>query len=168
MIVIVEGADGSGKSTLVKHLKELGYPTFSITEKSKPTEYIKWIDTCVENYDKIAICDRASFISDLVYRIVDGKNRRGMNLSQMSQVMRHEVIIIYCKTDTAFHDAITRGEDNITNKALHQKICDTYDMIMEMFKIFSDSMVYEYNWKTQDFSNIINFIKKGGRKYAIR
>ena len=167
MIILIEGADGSGKSTLVNQLNVRGYFTFSIDDKSKPSEEYRWKAIIASCEDNVAICDRCSFISDLVYRICDGKPRRGIDLYKIASIMRNDVAIVHCKTDSAFEDAMLRGEDNIVNSDSHNELEKCYDMILEMFRIFSGTDIFEYNWKKQNVSDVINFIE-GRKLYAVR
>ena len=165
MIIFVEGADGSGKSTLVKQLSDAGYKTYRI--QSDKNEIWEWLRITGEKRGTI-IFDRVSFISDLVYRLCDKKERYGMSLPEISAVMScSDIAIIYCKTDTSFDDAIERGEDLITTKEHHDKICNIYDIIIDMFKIFSDVKVMEYNWTKQCLQDVIKFIEKEERN-AVR
>lgn len=156
MIVFVEGVDGSGKSKLTEQLKEKGYKTHTVNSSSE--EVKEWMEL-IEETDTL-VMDRGSFISDLVYRIVDGKPRRGMDLFCISAILKTPVKIIYCKTDTAFDDAIRRGEDNIVDRNVHDELCNTYDKVMRMFSLFTDVSIITYNWKTDSVSNVINFIER--------
>lgn len=158
MIILIEGVDGSGKSTLCKQLKERGYETYTI--QSNVEELNEWIDL-IRKYDSgTVIMDRASFISDLVYRLTDGKARRGMTLLGIATVLSSNVKIIHCQSATAFNDATERGEDNITDRVTHHLIEINYDMVMRMFSLFTDTPIMDYNWKIDDISDVIKFIER--------
>lgn len=161
MIVFIEGVDGSGKTTLYNMLKECDYKTFTLNSHS--TEIYDWLKLSVtsEMYNQVVITDRACFITDLVYRLVDKQPRRGMSFQEMSEVLSNNVKIIYCKTNTSYDDAMQRGEDNITNKVKHRQISKMYDMIMDIFSIFGDIPILTYNWKKDKLSDVIKFIEGG-------
>lgn len=161
MIVFIEGPDGSGKTRLCDTLKDFGYN--SVTQLSEHNELYNWLKISIisDMLKETVIVDRASFISDLVYRLVDKKPRWGMNLKDIGEVMSKNVKIVYCKTDSAFMDAMNRGEDVVTTEEHHKLITKTYDIIMDMFKIFSDVSILEYNWKTDNVSKVIKFIEGG-------
>jgi hypothetical protein len=106
----------------------------------------------------VSIVDR-SFITELVYRIVDGKNVGTMRLDDMCKILSFCKIVL-CETDTSFEDSMTRGEDNITNKEQAEQIKYVYSIITEMFCKFLKVPVYKYSWKNQSVEDVINFIKE--------
>lgn len=156
MIVIIEGVDGSGKTTLVNQLKDEG---FSITQiessRCGNKERMDWMD--LKMFNDIVVTDR-SFITDLVYRIHDGRERRGMNLYNMSLVLDNEVKVVFCETGTEYDDAMKRGEDNITSRAASKDISAIYRMVREMIRVFTDAPVFVYNWREMNVSDVIKFI----------
>jgi thymidylate kinase len=157
MIVILEGVDGSGKTTLCNTLIVNGYNKISI--ESGNYEYEHWVDAILENTDKVCICDR-SFITDLVYRIFDEGHRRGMDLRQMCSILSSDVIVIHLESGSEYDDAMKRGEDNITDVISHTRIKFLYRDIMTMLKTFAGARIIKYNWRTNDVVDIINFIER--------
>lgn len=164
MIVILEGVDGSGKTTLAKQLVEHGYEQIKIEDGNY--EFNNWLDAKMEYKYKIAITDR-NFISDLVYRIYDGKERRGMNLRQMCNTLSDGVIIVHLESDTEYYDSMRRGEDNILTLDANTRIKFIYKDIMRMLEIFVGVPIIKYNWRTDDVATIINFIERR-KRYAVR
>ena len=156
MIVLVEGVDGSGKTTLCSELRQYGYVFTEILQSDKQYgEYIK----CARS-DTVHICDR-SFLSDLAYRLADGKSRRGMDLHSMMNILfENGVKVIFCHTDSAYEDAMKRGEDDITSECVHNEINHIYNLIFRMLKIFTKTEVDDYNWKTDKLSDVIKFIER--------
>lgn len=156
MIVLIEGVDGSGKTVLCNTLKNEGYEQISVKEdESEAYEYFK----LSRNTDRIYISDR-SFLSDLVYRIYDGKPRRGMNLYSILHCMANGIKVVFCHTDSSYEDSIKRGEDNITSRNANSAINVIYHMLYRTLKIFTDIPVIDYNWKTDNVSDIIKFIER--------
>lgn len=165
MIIILEGVDGSGKTSLLNTLINRGYDRIVI--EAGNYEFDNWRDAKIKYKDDVAISDR-SFITDLVYRMYDGENRRGMNLAQMCGTLSNEIIIIHLQSGTEFSDAMTRGENNITDIYSHTRIKMLYKDVMTMLKNFVGVPIINYNWRTDDVADIINFIERRKRYDAIR
>lgn len=160
MIVFVEGVDGSGKSTLCNELNLLNYDTICIGRHYDDPVHT-WQKINDAYADSVVICDR-SFITDLVYRLQDKDPRSTLTLTEMCDVLRQNAMVIHCKTDSSFTDAINRGEDNIRSKSQADRIKHLYDVIIKMFNKFEDIPVLEYNWKTNNVLDVVKFIE-GGR-----
>ena len=158
MIVIVEGVDGSGKSTLCKKLVDLGYDQSIIT--GGPTEYKRY-KNLADNYKRSVVIMDRSFITDMVYRSLDLNERRGMDLYEMVNILKTDVKIIHCKSETSYEDSMLRGEDNITSRQRSDIIKNTYDIIISMLKVFTKVEVMNYNWRTNNIGKVIEFIKGG-------
>ena len=163
MIILVEGADGSGKTTLCEQLCK--YTNFERLDVEQDNQQdIQYLLAKFSN--TYYVCDR-SFISDLVYRLHDGKPRRGMGLREMSYICSETgVIIVHCKSGTEYEDSMSRGEDNITIKTDSDDIVAIYDKIISMFNIFSSVPVIKYNWRIDNINDVINFVK-GGKTNAV-
>ena len=158
MTVIIEGVDGSGKSTLVKQLADEGFRVATVeSNRVSRKEFIEWETLSMYQNDEIVITDR-SFLTDLVYRIHDGKERKGMDLYHMSMVLDENVKVVFCETGTEFDDAMARGEDNITSRAASKDISDIYRVVREMVRLFTKTPVFVYNWHDMSVSDVINFI----------
>jgi thymidylate kinase len=163
MIVILEGVDGSGKTTLCNQLVQQGYKKVEI--ESGNYEFDNWREAKINSRDDVVICDR-SFITDLVYRTFDNQQRRGMNLQQMCGTLWNDVIVIHLESGSEFDDAMKRGEDNITDVISHTRIKFLYKDIINMLKIFVGVPVKTYNWRRDNLADVISFIEKGGRCYG--
>lgn len=157
MIVILEGVDGSGKSTLCNTLVENGYGKIDI--ESGNYEFDNWADAINKHFNDVVISDR-SFITDLAYRIFDDSARRGMDLRQMCSILASDVIVIHLESGTEYDDAIKRGEDNITDIISHTRIKFIYRDVMTMLKRFAGARIMKYNWRTDNVVDIINFIER--------
>ena len=155
MLVILEGGDGSGKTTLSKTLFECGAKNGNIL-KNDNKSYDKYLSYHAEK--DVVVCDR-SFITDVVYRINDNNERDTLDLYEISDILTmRPVVIVHCETNTSFEDGMKRGEDNITDKLLADKIKDTYRMVMKMISKFTDAFVIKYDWHTDDVNEVIRFI----------
>ena len=157
MLIILEGGDGSGKTTLCKQLVEAGAVANKIEYGCKDY-FNKYNDLINENVYNVL--DR-SFITDLVYRLNDNKARDVADLSGMSIILDALYpypILIHCETETSFEDSMKRGEDNITNKEDAECIKVIYNLICKMIKKFTKTSVLKYNWKVNNVNDVIRFI----------
>ena len=152
MFVLVEGIDGSGKTTLVNELNK----KYSIIRPVRPDCYIFFNEQALTCTDEVYVFDR-SVISEMVYRIYDGDLPK-CNLRQTLHIINNS-LIIYCKNLHSFKKSMERGEDNITSRAVSNKISQIYDTIIRMIEIYGLATVYEYDYQKQDVNNVINFIE---------
>ena len=157
MLIILEGGDGSGKTTLCKQLVEAGAIANKI-EYGCEDYFSKYNDLVMDEHYNIV--DR-SFITDLVYRLNDNKERDVADLVGMALILdgtQPYPIIIHCETETSFEDGMKRGEDNITNKEDAECIKVIYNLICKMIKKFTPTKVFKYNWKVNNVNDVIRFI----------
>lgn len=165
MIYLVEGPDGAGKTKLINEL-------LSIDNKLKECDIVPlnwpYQYTCYDylfckllnDYDKDIIIDR-SFISEMVYRIVQKDRKANITLCQIVDLLKDFPIkIIYCKSDTAFEDAISRGETYITTSEQHKYLTFVYDVIIDLIRQFTNVQVIDYNWKTDNIKKLIKKMKE--------
>ena len=161
MFIILEGVDGTGKSTLCKKLTDLGVYDVIPPRSDVVNNFQQWCSLIDIGKTIDVVVDR-SFISDLVYRLSDDKEVGTLNLVSMSLLIASKgIVIIHCNTEKAFYYAKQRGEDNITDENLHKTISKNYETIMTIFKKFTDAKVLTYDWtKEGDFDKIVNYIKE--------
>ena len=152
MFILVEGADGSGKSTLVNELSKW----YSIDRKKRPDYKVFFNEEAMESKDEVYIFDR-SVISELVYRTFDHEEPL-CNFKDLLHIVCNS-LIIYCKNKNSYKKSIERGEDNITEKKDAKIISNTYDVIMNMFEVYSLAVIYEYDYEKQDVYDVVKFIE---------
>lgn len=154
MLILIEGVDGSGKTTLCKQLKEKGLKIKTSPRRDDLYCYYDWLKLAASN--ELFVVDR-SFVTELVYRIVDGKEKGTMNLKDMCDVLPFCKIIL-CETNSAFEDSMIRGEDNITSKTISMKIQLVYQIITTMLSKFASTKTFTYDWKHQNVNDVLKFI----------
>ena len=155
MLILVEGADGSGKTTLVNQLNEY-FPTLRINMGN---------DHIPDFYDNLTcmgediVLDR-SFITDVVYRLAldDGKETDGIDIFYIEHILLDSVVV-YCKTATQYDDAKARGEDNITDLKTAQKISRYYDAVMKFINTRTSTHVIKYDWHFDTVEELVSTIK---------
>lgn len=158
MLIIVEGVDGSGKSTLVKHLLN-DKMVDELVEVRRDCREIEDRYLCLSMDKKTFVMDR-SFITEIVYRAEDGKETSKFDLFKLITGMYGRCKIIYCKTDGAYLDAMSRGEDNVTDEVRHDNISKIYDVLISTVKKYSRIPAMEYSWKKDNINDVFNFIKE--------
>lgn len=155
MLILVEGADGSGKTTLVNQLNKY-FPTMRI---NRGNNHIKELYDNLTCMNEDIVLDR-SFITDVVYRLAldDGIGTDGINMFYMDCILR-DSIVIYCKTVTQFDDAKSRGEENITDLKTAQKISRYYDAVMKFINTRTSTRTIKYDWHLDTVEELVSTIK---------
>ena len=159
MLIIVEGGDGSGKSTLVQKLKTFNFKIekpAALNNRHQFEYYERLALQSIYNEENV-ILDR-SFISELVYRVFDKKKPR-LKLSEMFALLKYCKIIL-CETGTQFQDALKRGEDNITNEEDSIQIKMLYRHYISLMEQFENVPVLRYNWQKDKMIKVISFINQ--------
>ncbi len=155
MLILIEGADGSGKTTLVNELNKY-WPALRINkgQNSLADFYDSLISMCQD-----IVLDR-SFITDIVYRLaLDDSETDGLSLPQINSIL-NDSIVVYCKTKTQYDDAINRGEDNVTDLATSVKISKYYDAVMSFINTRTVTPVITYDWHKDTVQEIVDSIKQ--------
>lgn len=161
MIILIEGADGSGKSTLLNRLSEIGFKTMTAPIPNR-NMYKKWNKLVYNSiyYGENYIFDR-SFISEIIYRVIDGRNSY-ISLGQVCELLKFSKIIL-CETATQFEDSIARGETNITTIENAELIRHKYRDFVKMVNKLEKVPYIVYNWKVDSISKAIHFINNKRR-----
>lgn len=166
-LIIVEGADGTGKTTLVNKLVEQGAIPLPIIPRDVENYdvLLNTFVTIAANTTRDCVMDRSVF-TDVVYRYVTGGKMMNSKLDDITRMLyRNWAIIIHCVNGNYFERAMERGEDNITDKVTAKKIFDAYDFLMFILKGYCSLNVVKYNY--DDKLSVAEVEKELGGKYGI-
>ena len=151
MLIIIDGPDGSGKTTLAKRLADItGYEYFHFsypkTDAEKEVMVQKYKDF-IKNHPN-AILDR-SWYSEIVYGlVVRGKSCVSPEDMKDLELLTHRygALIIYCtdKPEVLWQRATKRGEDYITDYETFIAICEVFDDILGVQHLIP---VVKYDYK---------------------
>lgn len=154
-IFLVEGTDGSGKTTLINNLKEKYNDVNSVHtiprdwlqfEKSADLwQYLLGKVKSKMERNNIVLIDR-SFITDFVYRMCIDIDKPSMEFNAFAYLMyNYDLKIIYCTSKDAYIKANNRGETYVKDIVTHSKICGMYEHFMETMKMLGIPVVkYDY------------------------
>ena len=158
MLVIVEGNEGAGKTTLINELSKI--ITFALVKYPKEFKdtYLMLDNFAVSN--NLFICDR-SFISDIVYRRLDHK-RGQMSLYQIGKLCgdrSQRIKIIFCSNKNAFKNAMERGEDNIKVESVHKILDGEFYSARNLINCFTDIDTFDYDYEYNSVDDVLSFIE---------
>jgi thymidylate kinase len=164
MLIIVEGPDGSGKTTLINTLCERGYgkKIFGIC-KDVPNQMMLWyelITSCVDDKSNVYIMDRC-YLSDWAYRLAMNDGEACMSLTNISDLLSvKNVIYIFCKNKNAYELAKLRGEDYVQTKEQHVKVCNSYDFIYDTISKFcKECICLKYDFESNLFRDVTDKLR---------
>ena len=165
-LLIIEGPDGAGKSTLVNKLsKDLKLPIYSSggpKEITEMKEVLAEMKTLALVTNKIFICDRAPWISEIIY-----SKALGRESIVTDEVFNHWLKtpqkIIYCTLGDSELMLQNMSRENKPHKPLkhtlaviesHKKICEEYEDLMA--KIESKNIeLFEYDWQNSSYHELL-------------
>lgn len=139
MIIIIEGPDGSGKTTLAEMLsRQTGFPVVHRTQPKSEEEKAKMMDGYVDaiKKGKNIIFDRCWY-SEMAYGPImrDKSVISYPDMYELEQLLtKRGALIIYCtdKPETLWYRCSKRGEDYITDYDTFVSICKEFDKIMSV------------------------------------
>lgn len=149
MIYIVEGMDGSGKTTLAHRLAyDLQGCVISNKRQPKLLEHIHQLVEVAETSSRVmpVVLDRISTISELVYQQlrVELFTQECMDLA-----WKHlEATVIYCRP--VFENLRLEGHQMPGVVENSKKLYDTYDLVMANVAKHHRVVVYDYTTQTYE------------------
>lgn len=161
-MIIVEGPDGSGKTTLVQHLADIFNLPISPRAVSKDTHALLDLKTYVEQTVNAGwqrkIYDRFSLISDPIYRLNMGKP---VDVDMYQFEWQHEMfsrlieevrpLIIFCMPPWQIVRAnIENDPDNVAIMGVIDRVYADYTVASAGCKVFMRHDVYIYDYTKPD------------------
>lgn len=153
-MIVIEGMDGSGKTTLAKQLaKELGVQYFHHGEP--PKDFADFRRKCVRSailFQRPIIQDRSPFISESIYGMF--RNREPYITVEKSQEQLKSalgVIIIYCRPERHIHQPKNYDSADYLNwlKINWKRIQSYYDSYMAQMHAL------RYDWTREVLQPIV-------------
>lgn len=149
MIIITEGPDSSGKTTLIQALsEELKLARVGTYDRTQPQHYQHWVEACPHNI----ITDRWPAISDLVYGPILGRG----TWSSMKQADTPH-FLIYCRPQDS------EIMNTIHNKPQLEGVIDNAKSILraydDLMAQLNPSFIYDYT-QPRSYTTLINHLKR--------
>lgn len=156
-IIVVEGVDGAGKSTLIRNLRQISKQYFWTLNASGPptsTEEVTRAIDALGNLTESAptvnwVFDRHPLVSEPIYgRILRGKSY----LDDISPKVYRDLIgyfdkIIYCRPPFATVEEESRRESQLSGVHTHlRELYDAYDEAIDFLHVHLWVPVIWYDW----------------------
>ena len=159
-MLIIEGLDGTGKTTLVNDLLKHNYKLVKPNDKID-SQYIKY-KNLIENSDNKSVSDR-SFISEMVYgKVLSGKTKLSEeefnNLISTYSKYKTQIIYLYASKETL----LKRRNDDLKDKQvlelLYQDLMDEFQRRLEYISSYID--IITINTDINDKEHVLSKILK--------
>lgn len=161
-MIIIEGPDNSGKSTLAERLsQELKIPVIHSQRPSgSPSEILE--HSFKQLQPQMAILDRVYAMSEYVYGpICRGATDLGdLHHKALIDLYNRPYLIIYCRPpmETILkNDGRDQMEGVLDN---HQAIVERYDELMMEVSRFTTGKVIQYDWTKVGIMTVVGYAKK--------
>lgn len=176
MIVIVEGPDNSGKSTLIATLGQQSNVTYvpMLSGRTQPHELSRKVtyDTVYNHKGKIILCERFYPMSDTIYRLMDGGPRMFSKIEAQSiykQLYEEAaIVVIYCRppveaAEMALHVPSNDDDEDWLNFILPRlkKSYEEYDKFMAAAALTGIPVIhYDYTspWAMDIAEGVMNYV----------
>lgn len=168
-VIVIEGPDGAGKSTLAQDLSD--YFQWPIIHTGGPirsrSEFLKKVVTYnLMSPEAPVIYDRIPYISDQIYAPIAGHKSAtsGSELNYMLERIRP--VIVYCAlTD---NESMSRRisiehKEHKTYEHLNQIQANHNEIVQRYYQLFSNlhySHVLHFNWMKDDIRNLMQEINR--------
>jgi len=168
-LIVVEGPDGAGKSTLImKLVKDFGFPVYRSggpKDAENMKRVVKEMATLALDPTTVYLCDRAPWISELVYsQALDREPVMPMDF--FSPCFSLPQRIIYCNLNDSISMLNNMSRDFKAHKPAehtaqvvknYQQVCDVYDEIInEMENACMD--IFGYDWMNGNYEDLTQWI----------
>lgn len=146
MLIIVEGVDGSGKSTLVNELVQQGAKIVTAV----PREWPNMASYCYDLYKSCTsskfryVMDR-SIITEWIYRFVKKDKETTLEFGDIPTLLNMQGLhVVLCKNSKSYRRAMDRGEDYVVDMNEHKLIENLYDFVAYTLKTMCPNVKVHY------------------------
>jgi hypothetical protein len=162
-IIVVEGVDGAGKSTLIANLRAVSDRYFWILRASGPPSSAQEVELAIDKIDELGngapslnwVFDRHPLISEPIYgRVLRGKSHLD---GMASKVYRERIAsinkIIYCRPP--FKTVLDGVQIENQLAGVHERIrelYDAYDEAIDFMRIHLRVPIITYDWTAADLT----------------
>lgn len=167
-MIIVEGMDNSGKSTLCKKLSlQFGITINSVKERLKTKdECIKYqLDSMFS--PELKIYDRMRVTSEMVYGEILRENLfKEDGWYYISILLRCNPLIIYCRPPV--HQILNFGERGQMDGVIEEssRLLERYDKIMKEINTLASSRIVYYNW--DNLNTVMSMVSTYSNAFMLR
>lgn len=180
MIVILEGPDNAGKTTLANSLgkafqSEIIHPGARPENFLVANEYcnaqLAFINAHSKNHSFHWIFDRVTCISDFIYGLQNHPERGAYYSKHIFAILEHPISVIYCRppdsviTDFSTHTRADHDTDESISFAVNNihNIIGLYDGIITGL---NNHKIRKYDYTTDQLDDIIDFILDNQKRVA--
>lgn len=168
MIIILEGPDGSGKTTLAKRIAKRfngnrihsGGKIYTEKEYDRRMEYLKKL----ARGNTVNVIDRVTWISERIYSDALGR-KKIVSEEKMNKDMKSlNCKVIYCRpTSLTIDRMVVDNSKEHKSPELYEQIKDNYGKILEGYDTFfagkKPFVNIKYDYDKDDIKKVYNFIK---------
>ena len=159
-LIIIEGADGNGKTTLLKQLeKDTHLPVFYSGGPKTSEAMINMLYDLEQMAidEKVYLCDRVPFISEIVYSAAL-QREPVIDPIALMEYWKLPIQIIYCRLSDSSEALKNMSREFKAHKPFehtkevelkHERITEMYDQIMDEAE--KDGVnIFEYDWQNPE------------------
>jgi hypothetical protein len=172
MIIVLEGPDGAGKSTLFHQLET------ALSEKVKfrmvpsrnpisQREFNDYLDGCIEDSHspRLTIYDRVPWISDPIYSVVHQRPLR-LNVRKLTEYYSLPQIVIFCNPSDISPTDIDRSYKAYKPRQDLGRVTKNHEHIVSTYRDFFNanrgqfSGYIHYDWTKDNVVELVNLLTK--------
>ena len=164
--VIVEGVDGSGKSTLIENLiSEFHFLTPVVNSAGPEQDFNSWWpEVLSKEYDGLVPIHDRFYYSELVYGpILRGKLLGDKKIHiEVRYKLRREAFLIYCRPTLKSILQESQVNEQMEGVSTHLVgLLEGYDKLMQMQPVYYDHrfIVYDWHYKS-DFNTVVRRLEE--------
>jgi len=168
-LIIVEGPDGAGKSTLITRLvKDFGFPVYRSggpKDAENMKRVVKEMATLALDPTTVYLCDRTPWVSELVYSQALGR-APVMPIEFIAPCFNLSQRIIYCNLNDSVSMLSNMSREFKAHKPAehtaavvknYQQVCNIYDELMDEIEAAGID-IFGYDWMNGNYEDLTRWI----------